>query len=380
MWFNLLRFWTGPLPREELFPDRPLNPLVHWFIHPLKRRLAKYYIFLLQHFSGLKIIAVTGSTGKTTTANMLFSVLSLSGSTVKTADSVTSTYNLPTTILKCSPATKYLILEMGVEYPGDMDYYCWLAKPDIGILLNVTAVHASFLGSLENIRKEKSKLLKYSKIGLAASGFPEIISSRITPDLRTEVELNINHKSYFISLSLLGSHYAWNTAAVAAVVYQLGLPLYTIREGLESITPPAHRFNLVKLADGNLLVDDSYNSNPISAPASISTLTEIAAVTGYIPVLIFAQMNELGSYEKSAHTEIGLEIKKSGIRNLFCIGPATKYVIQSAGFGKCYTTQDDLLTAFKKLYILHSKFCILIKGSRSWHLENLVKEIISLER
>jgi UDP-N-acetylmuramoyl-tripeptide--D-alanyl-D-alanine ligase len=383
MFLSLLHFWTGPLPKEELLPDRPLNPFLHWFVHPVKRHLAKYYLYILQHVFGLKVVAITGSTGKTTTSNMLYSALSLSNPTIKTADSTTSTYNIPTTILKCSPSTKYLILEMGVEYPGDMDFYCWLAKPDIGVLLNVTAVHASFLGSVENIRSEKSKLLKYSKISLTASDFPKIISSQITPDLKTEIILKIKNSlakrkieefDLKVVLSLIGTHYAQNVAAVTAVISRLGLPVSTINEGLESITPSLHRFNLIKLNNGNLLIDDSYNSNPISAPASLNALTEIAAVTNKTPVLIFSQMNELGQYEKAEHEKIGLLIKKLGIRNLFCIGPATEYLIESAGFGKCYATQDDLLTAFKKLYTLHSKFCILVKGSRSWHLENLVSQ------
>jgi len=376
MWFNLLRLWTGPLPHEELFPDRKINPLLHWFIHPLKRRIAKYYLLFLQKIFGLKVIAVTGSTGKTTTVNLLNSVLSLVGNTVKTLDSTTTTYNLPTTILRCSPSTKYLILEMGVEYPGDMDFYCWLVKPDIGLFLNISTVHAEFLGSLENIRAEKSKLLRYSKIGLTASDFPKVISSQITPDLTTKIKLG----QLEINLSLLGSHYSLNAAAVVAVTTRLKIPVTYLRDGLESLLPPLHRFNPVQLKSGRLLIDDSYNSNPVSAAASLETLQEIAAVTGKTPVLIFSQMNELGQYEKSEHQKIGLEIKKSGIRNLFCIGPATKYTIDSAGFGKFFHTQEKLLAALNKLIICNLDFVILVKGSRSWHLENLIREIVSSEQ
>lgn len=375
----LLRLWTGPLPKEELFPDHPVNPILHWFVHPIKRRIAKYYLFILQKVFGLKVIAITGSTGKTTTSNMLYSVLSLSGSTVKTTDSTTSTYNIPTTILKCTTSTKYLILEMGVEYPGDMDFYCWLARPDIGVLLNVTAVHASFLGSIENILAEKSKLLKYSRVGLTASDFPDIISSEITPDFKTKIVLDIRNSKLNqleINLSLLGSHYAQNVSSIFAIASKLRIPTGDVISGLESVTPASHRFNLMKLKNGNLLIDDSYNSNPLSAPASLETLTEIAVATGKTPVLIFSQMNELGQYEKASHAEIGLQIKRLGIRHLFCIGPATKYTIDAAGFGKHFNTQQSLLSAFSKIINLKSSFIILVKGSRSWHLENLVSQLI----
>jgi UDP-N-acetylmuramoyl-tripeptide--D-alanyl-D-alanine ligase len=381
MFLSLLRLWTGPLPHEELFPDRKINPFVHWFIHPIKRRFAKYYLFTLQHFFGLKVIAITGSTGKTTTANMLYSVLSLVGPTVKTVDSITSTYNIPTTILECTRYTKYLILEMGVEYAGDMDFYCWLAKPDIGVLLNVSPVHASYLGSLENIRAEKSKLLRYSKIGLTATDFPKIISSEITPNLKTKIIMDIRNSKLDqleIHLSLIGTHFAQNVSTIFAIASKLQIPVGYIISGLESVLPALHRFNPINLTGGNLLIDDTYNSNPLSAAASIETLAEIAAVTKKTPILIFSQMNELGSYEKAEHEKLGLFIRKLGITHLFCIGPAAKYVIDSAGYGKYFDTQDKLLTALQKLVICDLKFVILVKGSRSWHLENLLEKIKSL--
>lgn len=376
MWLNLLRLWTGPLPHEELFPDRKINPVLHWLIHPAKRRLAKYYVWILQHFFGLKVIAITGSSGKTTTSNMLYSVLSGVGPTVKTADSVTSTYNIPTSILKCTFSTRFLVLEMGVEYIGDMDFYCWLVRPDIGTVLNISPVHAHYLGTIENIRAEKSKLLSYSRFGLKPEDFPSVISSVLTPDLKTEIKMLMEHKSYLINLQLLGLHFSQNAAAVAAVAGHLNIAPGEIVSGLESVTPPPHRMQIIPLNSDRFLIDDTYNANPLSVTAAINTLSQITLTSRQQPVFVFGQMNELGKYEQSEHEKIGFLLKnlKLKIKNfeLFCIGPATKYTVKSAGFGHWFDRQDDLLYTLKKLLVHKPSFVILVKGSRTWHLENLL--------
>ena len=123
MALSLLKLWTGPLPKEELFPtDRTPNPLLHWVLHSLKRHTSRIYLKLLHRFFGLKIIAIGGSNGKTTTRNLLYSLLSPTHSTIATKDSITSTYNLPSPILRLRPCTKYFIFEMSVEYIVDMHF------------------------------------------------------------------------------------------------------------------------------------------------------------------------------------------------------------------------------------------------------------------
>ncbi|OGD09546.1 hypothetical protein A2397_03960 [Candidatus Amesbacteria bacterium RIFOXYB1_FULL_44_23] len=378
MKLNLLRLWTGPLPIEELFPgDRKINPLLHWFIHPLKRRIAKYYLLILQNVFGLKVVALTGSAGKTTTSNLLYSVLNLVGSTIKTSDSTTTTYNLPTTILKCTPSTKFLILEMGVEYKGDMDFYCWLAKPDIGVFLNVSSVHSAFLGSLDDIKTEKYNLFNYSKISLTPDKFPKVISSKISQSLTSQIKCQTLNDQLVINLPLLGTHFAQNVSAVIAVCLKLGIPLQFIKQGLETSSPPLHRMNVIYSKNGNIILDDSYNANPLSVNESLKTLSEVSKIKKLTPVFVFGQMNELGQYEKADHEKIGVEVKKIGVKKLFCIGPATKSTIQAAGFGKYYDSSDSLFSNLKKFETENSDLVILIKGSHSWHLEKLVSLLTS---
>ena len=379
MIINILKLWTGPLPIQELFPaDRRVNPLLHWIIHPVKRHIAKYYLLILQNFFGLKVIAVTGSSGKTTTVNMLYHVLSQTRHTVKTADSITTTYNLPTTILKCTPQTKYLILEMGVEYPGDMDFYCWLAKPDISTVLNTTSVHSTYLGTLNQIKNEKYKLQKYSRIFIPPEKYPKVISAKITPVLKTQIKINYNRQPTTYSLRLLGQQFSLNTSAVVKICELLNISPQYVKSGLESVTPPAHRMNVIRFKNGNILLDDTYNANPLSVSKSLHTLYQLTAKSSKLKaVFVFAQMNELGSYEKSAHEKIGLEINKLGIRNFYCLGSATKHSIKAAGFGKYFEDIEKLTKEIKSLVLSTSHLVLLVKGSRSWHLENLVNQLQS---
>ncbi|TSC86401.1 MAG: UDP-N-acetylmuramoyl-tripeptide--D-alanyl-D-alanine ligase [Microgenomates group bacterium Gr01-1014_16] len=335
---HLLRLWTGPLPKEELFPDREYAPLTHWFIHPVKRRLAKYYLLILQKFFGLIVIGITGSVGKTTTKKMLESILP---GCVATADNTTSTYNIPSTILRTPLGTKYLILEMGVEYIGDMDFYLWLAHPDIAIIAPISLTHTQYLKNLETIISEKNKITKYAK---------HVVSYK-----------NIKASGYEINQDIV--------AQVAAIL--------KVPANLNSFIPPAHRMNFIILKNGSILIDDSYNASPLSTQEALKTLVKISKEKKLTPVFIFGQMNELGQYEKDSHEEVGKLIKKFNIKNLYCIGPATKHTISSAGFGSYFENQEDLLNVISNM-IHNSLFIILIKGSHSWHLENLVDKLLLL--
>lgn len=393
----LLRLWTGPLPHQELYPDRKVNPLLHWFIHPLKRRIAKYYLLFLQRISGLKVIAITGSAGKTTTKDLLTNILSLEGPTVATRDNITPTYNIPSSILKCSMRTRYLVLEMGVEYPGDMDFYTWLARPDIAVITAINLTHTYHLGTLADVAAEKGRLLsalttsgsavinaddpniqtgtsaQVFKFGTSPDNFVQIVNPVISPDLKTQMQLVINHKSYLINLSLIGRHFAASTAAAASAASLLSARPQNIVHGLETTPTLPHRMQLVPISDGPLVLDDSYNANPLAVIASLDTLIEISRLTGKIPVFVFGQMNELGQYEQPAHEEVGEKIKKLDIKYLFCTGPATKFTLATAGVGQYFETVDELTTAVSKF--LNASHCTLIKASRSFHFETIVEAL-----
>src|SRR3989304_2910919 len=395
MLLSLLRFWTGPLPKEELFPDRKMRFFLHWFIHPLKRRIAKLHLWYLRRFHNLKVIALTGSVGKTTTTGMLYSILAQAGPTVKTSDSITSTYNIPTAILKCRPGTRFLILEMGVEYQGDMDFYNWLVAPDIALITGIYLTHTSFLGSLESVATEKSKILKLATVAVlnaddplclslvhpqihyfgftSKANFARIHSSTITPSLNTFIDLEIGESRFPVTLPLPGTHFATNAAAAAAVATLLGCSPGLISSGLSEYHLPPHRLQPLRLPSGMLFLDDTYNASPQAAFASLDTLIFLARLLNKTPVFVFGQMNELGRYEEPAHTEIGEYIRKNDIRYLFAIGPATDHTITAAHVGHRYPNLAVLESDLR--HFLRASHIVLFKSSRSWHMDQLVENL-----
>lgn len=351
----------------------------------------------MQKFFGLKVIALTGSAGKTTTKNLLYAAFSAAGSTVSTTDNVTSTYNIPTTILNTPPGTKYLILEMGVEYLGDMDFYTWLARPDVAIILNVNRTHTHFLGSVESVAREKSKLfaalpptgiaiinsddqlikrpinVKTLSFGFHSGSFCQIISTGLTKDLTTKVNLIINQQPTSLTLKLIGEHLTVNAAAAVTAAYAAGISPDICTPSLTTVIPPPHRLQPIRLKNGCLVIDDTYNANPLAVTQSLRTLVSLAKICKAAPVFVFGQMNELGQYEQSAHREIGLLVKKLGIKHFFCHGLGTKYSIKAAGFGQYFASKSTLTTHLKKF--LRPRHLVLIKASRLFHFEDIVSAL-----
>lgn len=370
MSLNLVSLWLGPLPKEEILKERERSFWLHLLFHPIKRHLAKYYLLFLKGFFNLKVIAITGSVGKTTTKDMLYSVLSAKAKTIRTTANITPTYNIPNTILQCSPRTKYLILEMGIEYIGDMDFYTWLARPDIAIITAVNLTHTEFLGDLKTVAEEKGKIGKFAKY-------------LVIPENAENIEINTKGKVVRVSVNehalpenLAGSHFNLNASLAIAVAELLKIP--TDSSTLSKFIPPKRRMELIKLKSGSYVIDDTYNANPLAVKEALKALIETSKKFQKNPNFVFGQMNELGQYEKQAHQEIGLLVKKfkkeiDGF-GFFCIGPATKHSLASAGFGKYFENQDNLLEELKPLTATAQNI-ILVKGSRSWQLDKLVDKL-----
>lgn len=392
MAFSLLKLWTGPLPNEELYPtDRNINPLLHWVLHPIKRHIARSYLKVLQRFFGLKVIAIGGSNGKTTTRNMLLCLLP---KTLATMDSITPTYNIPTSILRLRPWHKYFICEMSVEYIGDMDFYLWLAKPDIAIITLIELEHTTYFGSIENVAREENKLTrgKWIKIingnsplintngsntytfGLSDKFDCFIKSAALTTDFTTTLEFRISqpaatsHLEFTANLPAVGTHLAHPLAAAILTASKLGLDLRTF--DLRSYTSPPHRLNIIHHKSGAILIDDSYNSNPSSAKAAIDTASELAKITKRDLTIIISQMNELGQYEASEHQKLSNYLLNLRLRdsNLYSIGPATSRI------GKNFSNSEDLLKTLKKIKF-SSKDLVLFKGSRGWRLDKIIAQL-----
>lgn len=405
----------GSLPKEHhvviIDPGTPILKIVRiyfrkWLIHPIKRRIAKYYLVLLKVL-GIKVIAITGSAGKTSTKEMLASILKIKGRVVYSFANIDPVYNIPTTILKCTPRTKYLILEMGVEYPGEMDYYLWLAKPDIGIITNIYPTHILYFKSLYGVFNEKSKLAKYlSKEKYIILNWQDDYLKKLGGKIRSHIfkagkmgdklwntsgtyknGLNeffiyqkLNNKEYSIKIHLksLGEHNIANAMFASSAAHLLGLTLEEIKLGLEDYLPPEHRMNIITHNSGALIIDDSYNSNPEALKATLKTY--FLTINPKNKIIVLGDMLELGGMDRELHTEIGKVlnsyIKKYPIKLLITVGSSSKWISEYAKkniYNTDFMHVTDKTNILKHLMpFLKKDYGILIKGSRSLGLDSVV--------
>lgn len=405
MFDKFLRWWAGK-GIADFYISMPMNPVKKWIIHPPKRRISKYYLLLLRKIFGLKVIGITGSVGKTTTKEMITAVLAQRYKVVHSQANIDPTYNIPTTILKCTPRTQILVLEMGVEYPGDMDFYLWLAKPDVGVLTNIYWTHTQFLGSVEGVVKEKRKLVT----GLSSKGWAVLNSDdsrvaklkddtgakvilygtkssaqiraedvKISGNLKTAFNLKIDTDIQSITLSLLGEHWVFAALAAAACGQIFSVPIEKIKTGLESVSPQAHRMIPLVTKPGAIIINDTYNSSPLGAMAAITTLVKIGK--GKKKIAVLGDMLELGDYEKEGHMEVGTWAAKSGVDLLFCIGQRSEFLRQGALAGGM---KEDRVFVYKRAKdaifditgLLDKNIVVLFKASRKLKFDQLVEQLI----
>lgn len=399
---EFINWWLTPkFPKkhiERIFIYKPKglknkvrNLFRTWLVHPIKRRVAKYYLVLLRIFFGLKVIGITGSAGKTTTKEILAAILKLEGETIYSFANIDPIYNIPTTILRCKPTTRFLVLEMGVEYPNEMDFYLWIAKPDVGIITNIYPTHTLFFKNVDGVYKEKSRLVK----GISSAGYAVLNSesfhlrrldgklkskviwyggnssvqsstTRFTRDFKTKFTLKIDNVNTDINLPVLGRQFVENALAAAASAKVLEISNKKIKKGLESFKNQEHRMNIIKLKTGAVLIDDSYNNNPEAAKKAIEMLKEISGKRKTL--LVFGDMLELGKDGVREHKEIGDLVRNKRIDYVVGIGPLSKNVATN----KKYWVKDwrEALPIVEA--IVEKNMTILVKGSRSIGLDNLV--------
>jgi UDP-N-acetylmuramoyl-tripeptide--D-alanyl-D-alanine ligase len=357
----------------------PEFPLIHledkttfvkkWVFHPIKRRLARWYLKFLRRFTDIKVIAVTGSAGKTTVKEMLASILKIDQPTAYSVENIDPVYNIPTTILKTPIGTKYLILEMGVEYPGEMDFYLWLAKPDIGIITNIFPTHLEFLGDINGVLKEKAKLvLNLGKNDTAVLNSDDDSLKGLAPKLKASVK-------WFKR----GNDQLAEDASVAeAVADSLGISGNKISEGLKRYQKPNHRLSWLNLKSGAVILDDSYNSNPQALFGTLKFFVKRAGSNNKIAVL--GDMKELGMFEEKFHRDLGREILKLNFKTVIGVGEAVKYLVDEINKNtrntKTYIVETpEAAYSLLKSSLLKGNY-ILIKGSRSIGLDKLVDALV----
>ena len=341
-----------------------------------------------QSFSPI-VIAITGSNGKTSTKNMLHSILSLHGPTLSTKGNLNNHLGVPKTLLELAKKHQYCIIEMGANHVNEIKLLCKLAQPDIAIITNANNAHLGEFGSEKNLVKAKGEILEsLSGDGIAIinkssphidiwekmSGTQNltffgnesnIYASNIKQFKSTlNFSLNFNHSSINITLSMIGLHQIENVLAAAACAIKIGISPDLIKKGLEKVRSEKGRLELIELQNFTIL-DDSYNANPQSVKAAIDSLKQFSGKK----VLVLGTMAELGKDSSKLHQEIGDYAREQNIDSLITIGQEAQ-CFKGSHF-------DDIESIFNEINNYHKGATVLIKGSRKMELNKLVDILIN---
>jgi UDP-N-acetylmuramoyl-tripeptide--D-alanyl-D-alanine ligase len=297
---------------------------------------------------GLAVVGITGSSGKTSTKDLLGTVLATAGPTVAPVGSYNSEVGVPLTVCRVTSDTRFLVVEMGARGIGHVAYLTRMAPPQIGVVLNVGTAHMGEFGSREAIATAKSELvMALQPDGLAVLNADDravramatLTTARVVlvgeaddADVRAgDVELDAGGRASFtlhtprgtreVHLGLVGRHHVGNALAVVAVAMELGLSLESVCAALESARPVSRwRMEVVERPDGVTLVNDAYNANPDSMRAALTALERMGE--GRRTWAVLGTMLELGEESDALHAEVGAEVVARGVDELVVVGPA----------------------------------------------------------
>jgi UDP-N-acetylmuramoyl-tripeptide--D-alanyl-D-alanine ligase len=353
----------------------------------------------------LPVVAITGSNGKTTSKEMLAAILEQTGPGLKTAGNLNNLIGLPQMLFKLEQQHRWAVMEMGMSEPGEIDRLAEIAAPQTGIVLNAFAAHLQSMGDIAGVAKAKGELLlRLSAGGCAvvnaddeliaaqpvAAGVRKITFGMNDADVTaTALELlgvdgqrfmlRLPGHSFQVQLHAFGRHNIYNALAAASAAFAIGIPPELISSGLESFRPYDKRFQLEKVG-GLMLIDDSYNANPASMAAALSTLAELKGDRRAFVAL--GDMLELGDDEIELHRALGAKAAKVADRLYLC-GKLTAYAAEgaiSAGMEAaaiiCTPNHDEIVVDI----VAHAEAgdFVLTKGSRGMRMDIVAEGIRSV--
>ncbi len=356
--------------------------------------LARYY----RNLFDVKIVAVTGSSGKTTSKDMIASVLSQKYNVLKTMGNFNNEIGLPLTIFNMDENTEVCVLEMGMNHFGEIHNLSKIATPDICVITNIGVSHIENLGSREGILKAKSEIFDFMKTDgkkilygdddlLSKIQGSNIIFYGTNSDNNfyadniiynglngTDFDIKFGTDEISVGLKKPGKHMVLNSLAAAAVGTVLGVEKDLIKRGIENFESTYMRMEILK-TDKYTILNDVYNANPDSMKAALDVLAKAEGRR----VCILGDMLELGEYSPKMHYEIGEYAANLGIELVISMGKLAENIYKGAedkNENNYYFENIDALNiAFDKL--LEDKDTILIKASRGMHFENIVERILS---
>jgi UDP-N-acetylmuramoyl-tripeptide--D-alanyl-D-alanine ligase len=355
--------------------------------------------------SELHVVAVTGSTGKTSTKDLLAAVLAPKGSFAN-AESYNNEFGLPITLCNAPAAAGVVVLEMGERKPGDLDHLCRIARPDVGVVTNVGLAHAEFLGGPEGVFAVLAEMLQaLPATGTAVLNADDPFLARLTAatearvlragtaadaEYRLEdVELDAELRPTFrmlghqFTVPLRGAHHAQNAAMAVAVAHgAFGIELDVIATELAAAAPARWRMELIETDDGVTVLNDAYNANPTSMEAALLALTSFGVGPDRRRIAVLGDMRELGSHHDAAHDAVGARAAELGVNLVVGVGDGGARIANAASdAGATVLLVPDADAASDVLTIaVQPGDAVLVKGSRALGLERVADALVAAGR
>ncbi len=351
------------------------------------------------------VVALTGSNGKTTTKEMIAASLETTFPILKTKGNLNNLIGLPLTLLTLTEKERVVVLEMGMNVPGEIRRLTEISEPDVGLITNIQKVHLEGMGNLERLKEEKGELFRRMRrdgtilvnqddprVMELATDYPgqkitfgiehpaEVMAKeiRLRGGEGTSFTLILEGEVTEVHLRLLGRHFVPNALSAMAVACLFGVEMKRAKEALEHFQPFPMRMEVVPLKGGETLINDAYNANPNSMELALETLVEAKGKGRAIAVL--GDMFELGEFTKEAHQQLGQRVSDLSIDFLLTLGEEASLVVESAirhGFPvertKVVENHSEAISTLREM--IRNGDWILVKGSRGMAMEKIVEAL-----
>ena len=360
-----------------------------------------------RRFYPVPVVAITGSNGKTTTKEMVASILERSWKVLKNQGTFNNLVGLPITLLQLNRNHQAAVVELGMNQPGEIKRLTEIVSPDVGLITNIQPAHLQGLGTLEGIEAAKGELFA----GMAASA--TIVVNRDDPRVRNlassfpgrQVSFSVKGESADIALErilsmdaegsrfllklpeetleiflpVLGLHHLNNAVAAAAVVWALNFPTNAIAGGLANFKPVDKRMEVLTFPGEISIINDSYNANPGSMAAALETLSQVKKRGRGFAVL--GDMLELGDESAALHRQVGSKAAREGVDYLLALGEQASHLLAGAaeagmGSNRLIQASDHQEIASHVRNLLAAGDWILVKGSRGMRMEQVVENLL----
>lgn len=353
-------------------------------------------------YNDIKVVAITGSVGKTSTKDMIASVLSTKYKTLKTEGNYNNHIGVPLTILRLEDH-EVAVVEMGMNHLGEISVLTNIAKPTLCVITNIGTSHIGNLGSRENILKAKLEILegneekeiiinndndllhkfyneKNNEINIITYGIEEkskiYASNIIQKEESSKFICHIENEEFEIEVPVAGIHFVYNALAAVAVGKKLGLTNGEIRKGILAFKLTKKRMDIETLKNGVKIINDSYNASFESMKGSLENLAQYKNRK----IAVLGDMFELGEYSKQLHEKVGIEVYKNNIDILICAGENAKYIANKAkeeGMKKeniyYFKEKENIIEKLKQL--MKKDDVILFKASNGMKFFEIVEKI-----